>query len=158
MIFSGKNRLQTGAWGRFVLGMFVIAWLNIAAQPCLMAMEMAPDAAPATEHAAHSGHADHMSDETYKTDCGHCPTNMIDQEVLCETGTAAGCEVFPGYNVDGRQFEKQLKDFPPLLLVSAIEWSPDFSVPVALIPPQDHRRLKFAGDPPLNIRHCVFLK
>lgn len=158
MNLSGKNRLQTGAWGRFVLGMFVIAWLNIAAQPCLMAMEMAPDAVPASEHAAHAGHADHMSDETNKTDCGHCPTNFINQEALCESGPATGCDVFPGYNVDGRQFEKPLKDFPQPQFLSAIEWSSDCTVPVTLIPPQDYRRLKFAGDPPLNIRHCIFLK
>jgi len=137
--------------------MFVLAWLNIATQPCLMAMEMAPDASPTTEQAAHSGHATHMSDGTESTDCSHCPSAINDQEVLCATSAVSDCEVFPGYNVDGRQF-KQLKDFSPPLFVSPIECPPDFSIPVTQLPPQDHKRLRFAGDPPLNIRHCVFLK
>ena len=138
--------------------MFVLAWLNIATQPCLMAMEMTPEVTPAHEPAAHSGHAGHMSDETGSADCGHCPPAMNDHEVLCETGLAAGCEIFPGYNVDGRQFKQQLKDIPPPLLPSAIGCSPGFSIPVTLGSPQDLKRLKFADDPPLIIRHCVFLK
>ena len=158
MIFLGKNRLQTGAWGRFVLSVFVLAWLNIATQPCLMAMEMAPNVSLASEHAAHSGHGEHMSDEAASTDCGHCPTGISEQEVLCETGSASDCEIFPGYNVDGRQFKQLLKDIPPSPALPALKSELDFSKPVTLFPPHDNKRLKFAGDPPLNIRHCVFLK
>jgi len=156
--FSGKNRLQTSAWGRFILSVFVLAWLNVATQPCLMAMEMVPDTPLASEHAVHSGHAEHMADAPAATDCDHCPPGVDHQEVLCETGSASDCEIFPGYNFDGRQFKQQLKDVSPPLVLSTIESSLDFSVPVRLIPPHDNKRLKFAGDPPLNIRHCVFLK
>ena len=158
MSFSGKNRLQTSAWGRFVLSLLVLAWLNIATQPCLMAMEMAPDTSQASEHAAHSGHAEHMADAPELTNCDHCPPGVDHQEVLCETGSASDCEIFPGYNVDGRQFKQQLKDVSAPLTLSTIESTLDFSVPIRLFPPHDNKRLKFAGDPPLNIRHCVFLK
>jgi hypothetical protein len=153
--FSGKNRLQTGAWGRFVLSLLVLAWLNIAAQPCLMAMETAPETSQASDHALHSGHAGHIADAT---DCNHCPPGMDHQKVLCETGSAADCEIFAGYNADGRQFKPQLKDVSPPLALSTIESTLDFSAPVRLLPPHENKRLKFAGDPPLNIRHCVFLK
>ena len=158
MSFLGKNRLQTGAWGRFVLSMFVLAWLNIATQPCLMAMEMVPDAPLAPAHAVHSEHAGHMADASASDDCDHCPPAIDHQEILCETGSASDCEIFPGYNVDGRQFKPQPKDvFPPIALLT-IRSTPACSAPVTLFPPHDNKRLKFAGDPPLNIRHCVFLK
>jgi hypothetical protein len=138
--------------------MFVLAWLNVATQPCLMAMEMVPDAPLASEQAVHPGHAEHMAEATAATDCDHCPPGVDHQEVLCATGSASDCEIFPGYNVDGRQFKQQLKDVSPPLTLSTIESTLDFSAPVRLFPPQDDKRLKFAGDPPLNIRHCVFLK
>jgi len=156
--FSGKNRLQTGAWGRFALSMFVLAWLNIATQPCLMAMEMVPDAPLAPAHAVHSEHVKHMADASTSSDCGHCPPAIEHQEILCETGSASDCELFPGYNVDGRHFKPQLKDvFPPLAL-STIQSTPVCSLAVTPFSAHDNKRLKFAGDPPLNIRHCVFLK
>lgn len=158
MSYSGKNRLQTGAWGRFVLSMFVLAWLNIAAQPCLMAMEMAPETTLASEPAVHSEHAEHLADALDATDCGHCPPAVDHQEILCETGSASDCELFPGYNVDGRQFKLQAKDVSPPLALFTIENTLDFATPAAIFSPQDRKRLKFAGDPPLNIRHCVFLK
>jgi hypothetical protein len=156
--FSGKNRLQTSAWGRFVLSMFVLAWLNIATQPCLMAMEMAPESSLAAEQVAYSGHAEHMSDATASTDCGHCPPTIEHQEILCETGSASDCEIFPGYNVDGRQIKQQLKDVSTLLTVPTTEHVLEFPTPEALFAPQNNKRLKFAGDPPLSILHCVFLK
>jgi hypothetical protein len=152
---SDINRLETSAWGRFSLGLLVLAWLNIAAQPCLMAMEAAPETSQASAHAVHSGHAEHIADAT---DCDHCPPGADHQKVLCETGSAADCEIFAGYNADGRQFKPQLKDVSPPLALSTIESTLAFSAPVRLIPPHDGKRLKFAGDPPLNIRHCVFLK
>jgi hypothetical protein len=105
--FSGKNPIETGAWGRFALSMLVLAWLNIATQPCLMAMEMAPETTLASEQTVHSEHAEHMSDAPDATDCGHCPPAADHQEILCETGSASNCELFPGYNVDGRQFKLQ---------------------------------------------------
>jgi hypothetical protein len=138
--------------------MFVLAWLNIATQPCLMAMEMVPDAPLATEHAVHSGHAEHMADAGASPDCDHCPPSSVQQQVLCETGSAADCELFPAYNVDGRQFKPQQEDVSPPIASSTPETALDFFVPVTLIPLHDYKRLKFAGDPPLNIRHCVFLK
>lgn len=158
MKLSGNSRLQTGAWGRFVLGMFVVAWLNIATQPCLMAMETAPDAPMAAEHAAHSGHVELQANTTDADDCSHCPADNGHQEALCSTASASGCEVFPGYSVDGRQLELKFKDISPPLSLIQIDDVLDFRRPVSVFLPPDTRRLKFAGDPPLNIRHCVFLK
>lgn len=158
MSLSGINRLETSGWGRFVLGLLVLGWLNIAAQPCLMAMETAPETSQASEPAAHSGHAGHMADATAMSDCDHCPPGVDHQKALCETGPASDCEIYPGVNVDGRQFKSQLKDVSAPLVLSTLESMLAFSAPVRLFPPHDGKRLKYAGDPPLNIRHCVFLK
>lgn len=158
MSSSGKNPLQTSSWGRSVLSLLVLAWLNVAAQPCLMAMEMAPETSQTTDHAVHSEHAEHLADATAATDCDHCPPGVDHQKVLCETGSASNCEIFAGYETDGRQFKPPLKDLSPPLALSTIESTLDFSAPVRLFAPHDNKRLKFAGDPPLNIRHCVFLK
>lgn len=138
--------------------MFVLAWLNLTTQPCLMAMESAADTPLASAHAVHPEHAEHMGGANAADDCGHCPPGIESEEILCATGSASDCGLFPGYNIDGRQFKLQPKDvFLPLAL-STIECSLDFSAPVTLFPPHDTKRLKFAGDPTLNIRHCVFLK
>ena len=155
MSCSGINRLQTSSWGRFALSMLVLAWLNIAAQPCLMAMETVPDAPLAAEHAAPAGH---LADETESTDCGHCPPGDEHHAAPCGTGSAADCGIFPGYNVDGRQFKLKLKDVPMQLTLPIVENTLEFATPEMSLPLHDNKRLKFAGDPPLNIRHCVFLK
>ena len=158
MSLSGINHLETSAWGRFVLALLVLGWLNIAAQPCLMAMETAPETSQASEPAVHSGHAGHIADATAAADCDHCPPGVDHQKALCETGSASDCEIFPGYNVDGRQIKPPPKDVSPPLTLSTTESTRELSAPVRLLPPHENKRLKFAGDPPLNIRHCVFLK
>lgn len=158
MSLSGINRLQSRASGRFVLGMLLVAWLSIAAQPCLMAMEPAADTSLASEqkvHSEHNGHASHARD---LPDCGHCPSLTGDQAVQCVTGSASDCGLLPGYNVDGRHFEKQAKDVSPPLTLFTLDDPVDCSMAVAPPLPRDVRRLKFTVDPPLNIRHCVFLK
>jgi hypothetical protein len=156
--FSGDNGLTKGPARRFVVGMLLLAWLNIAAQPCLMAMEMAPDASHASEQTTHSGHGEHASRASDMPGCGHCPPVASDQAAQCETGSAANCELLPGYNVDGRHFDKQAKDVPPQLVLAALSITVDSTATVTPLLPHDIKRLKFTGDPPLNIRHCVFLK
>ncbi len=158
MSFSGENDFRQGVAGRFVLGLLLVAWLNIAAQPCLMAMEFAPDSSLSSEHTVHSGHSEHSPSDSAAPDCGHCPPLGSEQAFPCETGSASDCELFPGYNLDGRQFEQHAKSVSsqtvPLLLVGTL----DCSATITRLLPHDIKRLKFTGDPPLNIRHCVFLK
>lgn len=158
MNFSGENGLTKGPARRFVVGMLLLAWLNIAAQPCLMAMELPPDASPASEQSVHSEHGEHASHTADSPDCGHCPPVADDRAVQCAAGSAADCEIFPGYNVDGRQFEKQAKDVSSQLALISSTITLDRSMEVTPLKPNDVERLKYNGDPPLNIRHCVFLK
>lgn len=152
---SGNNPLATGTWGRFVLSTLLLAWLNVAMQPCLMAMELAPDSTFITEHSVHSEHTEH---DTNASDCGHCPPGIDSDSVPCESGSASDCEIFPGYKIDKRQFKLQPNDFSPPLALSTASNEFDLSTPVTRVSPHDTSRLKYASEPPLSIRHCVFLK
>ncbi len=158
MGFSGENGLIKGMAGRVIVRVLMLAWLNVAAQPCLMAMETAPDASPASEHSVHFEQSEHLSHASGMPNCGHCPPLGGEQAIPCETGSASDCELFPGYNLDGRQYEQQAKSVSspaaPLLLIDTV----DCSAAVTRFLPHDVKQLKFNGDPPLNIRHCVFLK
>ena len=158
MKFSGRNSLETGGRGRFVLSILILAWLNVAAQPCLMAMEMAPQKSSISEHTVHSEHSEHMSDAAAANDCDHCPSLLDAQAAPCETGSASDCELFPGYNVDGRYFKLQPKDNSPPLTLLSIASTHDLLRPVTRVSPHRDKRTRFAGDPPLNIQYCVFLK
>jgi hypothetical protein len=99
-----------------------------------------------------------MATPTDDADCGHCPPDASHGEAPCETGSALGCEVFPGYQADGRQVKLKLNDVAAQMPLGIIETTLAFPSPVIAIQLLDKGRLKFAGDPPLNIRHCVFLK
>ena len=71
-------RRRSRPLGRLIISVFLVVWLNMALQPCLMA------AAPLT------GHADH--------DCPHCP----EPASHCDEGSKARCTWVDGYDFDGR--------------------------------------------------------
>jgi len=141
---------------------FVLAWLNIAAQPCLMAMETAPEPAESAAHHAHNSHAAHMPDGAVGgaavDGCGHCPAGASHDSAPCASGVSAGCENFSAGKTDGRKFELKLKDVAAKVPLPCLADSCALSRPDIRLPLIAAERLKFAGDPPLNLRHCVFLK
>ena len=49
------NPLRTyrNSWGRFVLSMFVVSWLSVSLQPCLMAMETGSAMDMESGHSSH---------------------------------------------------------------------------------------------------------
>lgn len=142
-------RQQQTPWARRVLGMFVVVWLNLALQPCAMAM---------------GGDDDH--------DCPHCPPAhtqqhdghemspdaMTDHDMPCASGVA-DCTATVAINVDGRTGHLKLKDVPtdqPDAIVP-------FAAPIAdaapnLIgffdPPEAHPP---DSSPSLNVLYCVYL-
>jgi hypothetical protein len=128
--FSGENGLTKGTAGRLIIGVLFCAWLNVAAQPCLMAMEPAPDTSHPSEITVHSEHNEHSSHTSDAPDCGHCPPGINDRGTWCETGSASDCEIFPGYNVDGRQFKQQAKDISPQLALFTVASTVDYSMAV----------------------------
>ncbi len=145
------NHRQINALGRFILSVFVVAWLNLAVQPCLMAMELAPEPEPATAHSAHANHSD-------SHDCGHCSGAVNHDYQACASSAASTCGTTPDYNYDARNQLPKLKDIStyvaiaePLLRVESDQWKDP-------VRPSHCADLSWPGEPPLNLRYCVFLK
>lgn len=134
---NGKRRTRyPRATGSF--GVVLFAILNLALQPCVMAMN--PD-------------ADHG--------CPHCPPGMRHAvhdhgQKLAEFET---CEISAVYHFDGRGDQPPAKQpSPDLASLPA-----DVAVLPAYVASADRRpaRLhlpRYTGDPPLNVLHCVYLK
>ncbi len=118
--------------GRLIISGFLVVWLNMALQPCLMAAE------PMT------GHGDH--------DCPHCP----DVVTHCDEESTARCAWVDAYDYDGRQGSADPSASGAWLapaLVSAPEpaWSGRPAPPRP--PPQPP-----PPDAPLHLIHCIQLK
>jgi hypothetical protein len=95
--FSVTIGQQQALWAQRALGLFVVLWLNVAVQPCAIAMVEGDD-----------------------HDCPHCPPahtehhdrSAIDAETMpCASG-AADCGVADDLNHDGRPVQLKLKDAP----------------------------------------------
>jgi hypothetical protein len=159
---SAKNQTLVTTWGRFVLGAFVFAWLNVAAQPCLIAMEMSAEPEMASmqmEHGDH--HRSPASEQDVDLDhgCGHCPlSGSAANQSQCATMQAVDCTDLPQSNIDVRSLKSDFKDSPGAIAVA--QSPPRAAIPrtIRLVTPHTCARLKFTDSPPLNLRYCVFLK
>ena len=156
MTFSSDNRFQKRGPRRIVLGVLALSWLNVAAQPCLMAMGL--DSSNLPEHSVYTVHSEHHSAAVHSPDCSHCPPVSEQQQAPCETASASDCELSSGLSVDGRQFEQKAKDISPTFALSAPPASIGSSDAGGFLPAYEVSWLKFAGDPPRNLLFCVFLK
>ena len=136
--------IRKPTWGHPVLGLFAAVWLNLALQPCAMALEAdhdCPHCPPAHEHdmAAHHGHASPKA------------------EAPCAS-MQAQCGELDDASFDTRSGQLKVKDSVELPLAIAH----DRITPVVTMtercnfptgPPQ-HAGLS----PPLHLLNCVFLK
>ena len=159
---AAKNQTLVTTWGRFVLGAFVFAWLNVAAQPCLMAMEMSagPDTMSVHDgHGAHQAEASSDHDEDAAHNCGHCSTTGSGaHQSSCAGMQAADCTELPDSNIDVRPIKLQLKDVPGMFALAQAPPPTSFTAFTSSVVRQSCARLKFTDSPPLNLRYCVFLK
>jgi hypothetical protein len=103
---AGQTRIM--ARGRLFLGAFVIAWLNLTVQPCLMAMEVTPEPAAEAVHATHLDHVNHSAGH----DCDHCPPASIDRAKICNSVEAFDCSSVSDFNTDARKGSPKPKDLP----------------------------------------------
>ena len=132
----------------------MLAWLNLAIQPCLMAMEAAPESFVDSVHAAHTDHASHSPDH----DCDHCPPALSDHAKSCVSVTTSDCSSIPDYNYDGRNGLSKLKDVPTFVAVAEPAIAFELVIPISSSPPLDCAAVDHLNEPSLNIRFCVFLK
>jgi len=149
------NQAHRTLWGRFVLGLFILAWGSASAQPCLMAMDL-PDQPPAV--ADHGTHAQHGSHHNEMPDCAHCPSTDVSATTLCAQGFNADCGVVPESNSDSRGNNQKIKlDLQPAISPGTRhEPFKRLSRPLARL--GDVRQHKRRIGPALTIKHCVFLK
>lgn len=155
MIRRADNRFASAGWRRVVATVLVLSWVNVSAQPCLMALDPAPDSTVVTEHSGHAGHAapDHDT-----MPCDHCPPAGDTAGVLCANGINSSCGESPDFSTKTRKADFQFKgdDFgsalPSLPEPSANRDAATHGV-VA-----DTGLLKNRSGPTLSIRYCVFLK
>jgi len=141
---SARNRHERRSWGRSALGLFVAVWLNLALQPCAMAMEAEDD-----HH------------------CPHCPTEEMqghhgmhagmDAEAPCADGLS-DCSLDGDISHDTRsgsiKFKDGRADVP--VAITATEF-----VAYAQAPPRERPPPLAIAQPgatrPLHVLYCVYL-
>jgi len=139
-----RHRQQT--WARRALGLFVAVWLNLALQPCAMALE-----------------------SMQGKDCAHCPTaqmqkhggmheNMGDDMPCADAAT--DCSFSEDLNHDGRSGQLKLKDaqFDAPVAITHREFDSFNGSPANFQPRPRYAIVHAAAPPPLNVLHCVYLK
>jgi hypothetical protein len=134
--------------------------MNAALQPCLMAMEMpAADGPAVSSHASHSGHhsQDEQSAEAAVRACQHCPPSTSSGDTPCATSDRSGCEILPDFK-QGDRFQKL--DAGDVFFVAVVSDTYSFDNGRAYVAPfsRDSVRPNYSSGPPINLKHCVFLK
>jgi hypothetical protein len=139
-------RQQQQTWARRALGLFVAVWLNLALQPCAMALESMQD-----------------------NDCAHCPPAQMHEhdgmhesmghEMPC-AGAAADCSFSEDLNHDERGGQLKLKDaqLDSPIAISSREFVLPYGNPVDFRPRPRYASVHSGAPPPLNVLHCVYLK
>lgn len=152
-----KIRANRSTWGRKVLGVFVVAWMSAALQPCLMAMEMSPGEEVATS--AHANHDSSHSESSYSVvpTCQHCPPSISGGDRHCETLEMSGCELLPDIKQGDRLSKLEAGDAHFVAIVSnafRFDSRPLFVTPFS----GDSVGPNYSSGPPINLKNCVFLK
>ncbi len=159
------NTLRTHGhtWGRFVLSLFVVSWLSVSLQPCLMAMESdaGADMAMAMEsgHSAHAAHAVDAASPDTDADCGHCPPVACEVAMSCDVEMSVECQTDVQCSLDNRRDKLLLNDAQfdiPVSITSAIA---DDQLADHKIAAPGIRVLAYAPgyQPLLNLLNCVYL-
>ena len=140
--------------------MLMFAWVNSSAQPCAMAAgdQDSQTVAAGHEHAGHAGHGGHSLPPDGVDSCGHCPPGGATIVERCADGMNVSCGALPEASSEARKAESKLKlpDIPPEV-TSPYDFG-DGPDPCAVTVPLDPGLLKRQTNPPLSLRHCVFLK
>jgi hypothetical protein len=134
--------------------MFVVAWLNLALQPCAMAFDgpaepdcprCPPSDSPEVAHHDMAGH----------DMAGH---EMASGDMPCLT-VAADCSLDDELNYDGRAVKLELKDLPndlPIAIHPAIALAPSMRA-AEYVGRHRTRSPPRGSSTPLNVLYCVYL-
>ena len=154
------NTLRTNrhTWGRFVLSLFVVSWLSVSLQPCLMAMESVADAPMAMEsgHSAHTAVEDSLDADA---DCGHCPPAACEVAMSCDVEMSSECQPDVRCSLDSRRTKLILKDVQ-------YDLQPEIAATIATTTFAGHKTVPSGMrvtayvpgyQPPLNLLNCIYL-
>ena len=151
LIFLLEKRYQRRPWARIALAAFIVAWLNLAVQPCLMAMESPTEPTTEISNSYHSSHSNGQDRDS-------CPPAMGNGHHACATSVAAACGIAPDFDFDAGSKLRKFKNASTFVLIT--ELSPTFEFFPRNVPVRspDRANVSYPSGPPLNVRHCVFLK
>jgi hypothetical protein len=129
------------------MGFFAVVWLNLALQPCAIALEgneECPRCPPEMDHSGMSHHGD-----------SH---DSADFEAACAT-SGSDCILVDNYNHDRGGYAK-LKDAPNSAPVAVVDTNLASSHVSRTISQNVNRRafITPGAAPPLNVLYCVYLK
>jgi hypothetical protein len=141
--------------------LFVVSWLCVSLQPCLMAMEPGADApmAMASGHSAHSSHAVDEASPDADADCGHCPPAACEVAMSCDVKMSSECQPDVQCSLDSRRAKLILEDVQ-------YDLQPDIAATIAattfagheIVPPGVRVTAYVPGlQPPLNLLNCIYL-
>ncbi len=151
-------RTKLRSRGRFVLGVFVVAWLNASLQPCLMAMEVSPSgSAPISVQQDPANHADHATHRAGPP-CAICPPPMSHGDGFCTVAGILNCDILPDIKQCERQLEIDLSNGCGDSASGSQYFDRHRAPPKTASVHTDSVKPTFLVGPPLRIRHCVFLK
>lgn len=148
-LFSRLNIRRQAPWTQRAFGVFVVMWLNLALQPCAMALGGGPDQDCPNCPPAHSQHNGHEM----------ASMGMAEHDMPC-AGSSADCGILDYLNHDGRIAQLKVKDAsddsPP-----AVHSFAELAVDVKPSRRTYHRPIQtHPPGPPkaLNKLYCVYLK
>ena len=152
-------RMHRYTWGRMILSVFVVSWLSVSLQPCLMAMESEVATTMASGHAAHAMHDSVLTSANADADCGHCPPAACESVMSCDVEMSVECQADVQCSLDNRRDK---------LLLNDAQFDIPASITFAIADDQlaDHKiaspgiRVVVIApgyQPPLNLLNCVYL-
>ncbi|MBT8092494.1 MAG: hypothetical protein KJN77_05600 [Gammaproteobacteria bacterium] len=145
---------------RSALGVFVVVLLNLAVQPCAMALGNVEDhdcpRCPPSHNDEHSNHAMRGHEMAGHDMAGHDGTSG---EMPCATD-ATNCSLAEELNYDGRAVKLEVEDSPNDLPIAI---HPSISNAAVRRPARNTGRHSTRSPPhipsvPLNVYYCVYLK
>ncbi|RLA33000.1 MAG: hypothetical protein DRR11_06665 [Gammaproteobacteria bacterium] len=142
-----------------ILSVFVVSWLSVSLQPCLMAMESEVATTMASDHAAHAMHDSVLTSPDADADCDHCPPAACDAVMSCDVKMSVECQADVQCSLDNRRDKLLLNDGQfdiPVSINSAI--ADDQLIDYKITSPRIRIVATAPGyQPPLNLLNCVYL-
>ena len=154
-------RTHRNTWGRLILSVFVVSWMSVLLQPCLMAMESAEATTPVME-SGYIDHAMHHGDTATQgavADCDHCPPPACAAAMSCGAEMSSACQPDVQCSLDSRRDKLVLKDVQ-------FDLQPGIAPTVAATPFADQffalpdirvAAFKPGYQSPLHLLNCVYL-